>query len=281
MIRPARLSDQACLQRLWHTAFGDPPSATDCFFEAFYGPSAATVWEADDTVASAIYILDAGSTPLPDGTLLRTAYAYALATLPAYRNRGLGSLVTRFALADCFAAGFDCCLIRPATAELFPYYEKLGYTIALSITDETVQRTDSTQPFLHKKIMSTDVSTYSHIRQPYLPDGATAYPLAYLQYMAHTCKSSGGGLYRLEFEAQTACAAVSFYGDQLFVREFLPAHLAHSGTQALMAFFDKHSAQLRTTPATATPATRPFVLAATPQDRTLPHFNGYFPFVLD
>lgn len=281
MIRPSRLGDEPVLQHLWHIAFGDPPDATACFFAELYQPGTATVWEADGTVVSAIYCLDAGTTPMPDNASRRTAYAYALATLPAYRGQGIGAQVTKAAIQASFEAGFDCNLICPAEPGLFPYYNKLGYDTILSISEQKFFRNDVGNVSITKNVMSTDFATYSKLRRPHLPSGATVLPETYLRYVAHTCDSAPGGLYRLEIEGQAVCATVSLQSNQLFVREILPASLAQAGTQALMAHFGMDAALMRAPAAVNTTGTRPFALAAAPSHKPLPVFDGYFPFVLD
>jgi len=282
MIRPSRHGDEVALQHLWHVAFGDPPETTAYFFAELYKPGTATVWEADGTVVSAIYCLDAGMTSMPDSSLLRrTAYAYALATLPAYRGQGIGGQVTKAAIQASFEAGFDCNLICPAEAGLFSYYEKLGYCTILQIAEMEISPRGEVDIPIVKNIMSIDIAAYCKRRLPLLPTGATIMPDAYFRYVAHTCDSASGGLYHLELEGQAICAAVSLQDNQLFVREILPAPSARSGTQALMAHLGATSALLRTPAAADTPGARPFVLAAAPADNPLPKFDGYFPFVLD
>jgi len=283
MIRPSRLGDEAGLKSLWQAAFGDPLDVIEAFFAALYAPGMAIVWEKDGVIASAIYLLDAGLTPLPDGRMLRTSYAYALGTLPNYRGRGIGSAVTRAAIAQSVELGFDLNIICPAEESLFPYYTRLGYTHAFSIAEDEILRSVSDVCINTAKIMSTDFSVYSQLHREYAPSYGTQYPVNYLHYVEQVCKASGGGFYTLEIDGQVCLAAVSIVEERLFVREFLGGADVTLGVQVLLQHFNLQSATVRTMAENDTKALkrRPFVLLSYTDAQTLPLDAGYFPFVLD
>jgi len=283
LIRPSRAGDETGLKALWQAAFGDPQSAIDAFFSALYEPGMAIVWEEDGTIASAIYLLDAGLTPLPGGDTLRTSYSYALGTLPDYRGRGIGSGVTRAAIAHSGELGFDLNVICPAEESLFPYYTRLGYTHAFPIAEDEVLRSEDFSPVCTNKIMSTDFSMYSTLQRGFSPECGTMYLLGYLRYVEQVCKASGGGLYELEIDGQVCLAAVSILENRLFVREFLPSTYMERGVQALLNHFNLQSATVRTALENNADnlKQRPFVLASYANTQRLPAGAGYFPFVLD
>ena len=291
MIRLSRPGDEVALQDLFHVAFGDPPEATRSFFDALYRPGDAVLWAEGDTVASAMYLLDAGTIPQAGDTgdrgraPLRVSYAYALATLPDYRGRGLGGLVTKAIIARSAALGFDCNLICPAEAGLFGYYAPLGYSHTLAIATGEVTDATSADFSIINNVMSTDFFTYLQLRAQYLPASAVAYPAPFLRYVEATCRASGGGLYRLKTQGSTGCAAVERRGDQLLVREVLPTALAEPFARALIAHLDAQSASFRTVPVpdSRSPLARcqPFVLAAFAKAQPGATLDAYFPFVLD
>jgi len=283
MIRPSRIGDEAGLKSLWQAAFGDPRDVIDAFFSALYQPGMAIVWEEDGVIASAIYLLDAGLTPLPDGAMLHTSYAYALGTLPDYRGRGIGSAITRTVIARSAALGFDLNVICPAEESLFPYYTRLGYTHAFSIMEDNILRSEDVSLENMKKIMSIDFSIYSSLHRELLSGCGTMYPAEYLRYVEQVCKASGGGLYELEVDGQICLAAVSIAGNHLFVREFLGGADVTLGVQVLLEHFSLQSATVRTAigDETGSLKQRPFVLVSYASVQTLPSGAGYFPFVLD
>jgi len=289
MIRLSRPGDESALQHLWQVAFGDTPEAIATFHRELYRPGDALIWAEGDTIASAIYLLDAGIMPWSEsaGDLgrppLRASYSYALATLPAYRGQGLGTLLTKAAISRSVELGFDCNLICPAEETLFAYYIRLGYSGILPIAEGELSCSVMEDFSFRTNIMSTNIAAYPLLRTRHLPALAVTYPESFFQYLAQGLASSGGGLYRLELENQTGCAAVERRGDSLFVREILPAALAERGTQALMAHLGAKSAIFRTVPDDTLPLLRcrPFVLVAPADELSSTKIDGYFPFVLD
>ncbi|MCL2567837.1 MAG: GNAT family N-acetyltransferase [Oscillospiraceae bacterium] len=285
MIRLSLPGDEAALQLLWQVAFGDPPAVTDAFFSELYRPGDAVVWVEGAHIASAIYLLDAGTLPHGAGNRkrspFRVSYSYALATLPDHRGRGLGALVTQAAIARSAELGFDCNLICPAEVGLFSYYTRLGYRAAFSIVEGEVFRPERDYCADIFNIMLTNVSDYIRLRKSLLPDSATVYSELFMQYVAQNCVASGGGLYRLELEGQVGCAAVMQRENQLFIAELLPAALAEAFAPPLLSRLDAETAIFRTTPSdrplSPSLRCRPFVLAA----GSLLAQEGYFPFVLD
>ena len=274
MIRRSRPGDEDALQALWQLVFGDPPAVTKTFFQTLYRPGDAIIWDADGTVASAMYLLDAGISTGADGQRLTTSYAYALATLPSFRGRGLGSQVAAACLARSRELGFDCNVVCPAETSLFPFYERLGYGQVLSIAEGEIVRDFSSVENFTFSVMSTAFSTYCQHRHALLPDSATMYTPDFFDYTQQSFEASGGGLFRLELSDRVACAAVERRGAQLIVREILPAACATDGAQALLAHFGAESAVFRTVSDHSTVSQRPFALVAG-------DFAGYFPFVLD
>jgi len=287
MIRHSRPGDEPGLQALWQIAFGDSSEAIEAFFSALYRPGQALLWTEGDQIVSAIYLLDAGSLPLPGGANeqrqapLRVSYSYALATLPNFRGRGIGTQVVQSAIVRSFETGFDCNVICPAEEALFPYYARLGYDAVLPIAQGEILRSMVDNSVSIINIMSINPAVYFLIRSALLPSQSVTYPADYLQFVTRSCLTSGGGLYRLKVDGQIGCAAVERRGTELFISEILPASLAEQGARRLLEHFGAESVRFRTVPGLDVPPQRPFVLVAQPPDRPLPILDGYFPFVLD
>ena len=100
--------DEPGLKALWEAVFGDDPAYIDPFFREIYVPGMAALAEEDGGIVSAAYAVPFGN----------YRYIYAVATLPAYRGRGLGRAVTLLA-ADGKPA-FLC----PAEPSLFHWYQR-------------------------------------------------------------------------------------------------------------------------------------------------------------
>jgi len=277
MLRLSRPGDEPALLALWQDAFGDPPEVVEAFWKVLYQPGDAMVWAEGDTIASAIYLLDAGTLTLKTGETVKVAYSYALATLSAHRGRGLGSAVARAAIGRSFDLGFSYNLIRPAEVALFPFYVQLGFTHTFPVAGGVLDCYRN----ITNDIMSTDFSTYLQLRRQLPPDTAVEYSPAFLRYVARCALDSGGGLYRLVLQGQTLCAIVERRDDTLLIREILPAPLAESGAKALLAHFEAKSAVFQTVPDPLGPAVSPFLLGAAAEGAPPPPGALYAPFVLD
>ena len=114
--------DRPQLKALWQIAFGDSEEYIDRFFDGFLRTDSCVVAEADGIVVSAMYIVpDVQLFPFRKN-ILTAGYTYALATLPAYRGRGIGSAVYRAACGKALETADAACVL-PAEESLYPFYE--------------------------------------------------------------------------------------------------------------------------------------------------------------
>ena len=125
VLRPSRTADRAELAALWRTAFGDPDDYIDSALDNLWVPENAVVAEADGKVVSAMYVLGGIELFPYRRRQLSAGYTYALATLPEYRGRGIGSAVYK-AANDRALALFDAACVLPAEPGLYPFYENAG-----------------------------------------------------------------------------------------------------------------------------------------------------------
>lgn len=277
MIRQAQAQDHPALKALWHTAFGDSYEVIDVFFTSPLFVSSITpfVYELDNIVVSALYLLDAGKSRVADGKMLSTAYFYALATHPEYRGRGFAAHLTKEVLTWSYQAGFALNVISPAEPSLFPYYQGLGFDHTLLIG----QGGNAPVTYPTQNIMSTDLVTYSQLRPALLPPSACLYSLDFLQAMAQSATGSGGGLYHLEWPGETAIAIAEIRGGNLYLQEVLPTKLAPAAQAVLAEQFGLPLKEVRC------PAggenDRPIALYALAPGVSLPNADIYFPFILD
>lgn len=127
MARKATLSDLPAYQALWEQAFGDKAEFSKMVFEKFAGPDNVYVEEADGKVVA---ILSAVPCTLKEQ---KGAYFYGLATDAAYRNQGHMRSLMAFAEDALRMKGCAFVTLIPANAELFAFYEKLGWQKAFGM----------------------------------------------------------------------------------------------------------------------------------------------------
>ncbi len=130
-------------RQLWERSFADPRTFIDLYFREKYRKERNEVIVRDGRVVSALQKL-----PYPmtyAGTMLPAAYISGACTDELYRCRGLmGELLEqthRHMLAENTAFSF----LIPATAELFAYYAKYGYTPCFRFGWRTVEATSLTR----------------------------------------------------------------------------------------------------------------------------------------
>ena len=125
ILRPWKPEDRPQLKELWKAAFGDSDEYIESFFACFLRGDTCVVAEADGVVVSAMYIVPCIRLFPYRKNILTAGYTYALATLPAYRGRGIGSAVYRAACETAMKTA-DAAFVLPAEASLYPFYEKDG-----------------------------------------------------------------------------------------------------------------------------------------------------------
>ena len=140
-IRSWRPEDRPQLKALWQTAFGDSDEYIDGFFGAFLRDDACVVAEADGAVVSAMYVIP-GIRLFPyRKNVLTAGYTYALATLPAYRGRGIGRAVYR-AACETAQKTADAACVLPAEPSLYPFYEAGGAAPFSAVREARITRAE-------------------------------------------------------------------------------------------------------------------------------------------
>ncbi len=167
ILRPASDADRPALRALWQRVFGDDDAYIDSFFEHMMPGGGCVVAEADGKPVSAMYVLR-GLLLLPyRKKRLTAAYTYALATLPEYRGRGIGTAVYK-AANDEALSGADAACVLPAEAGLYPFYENASGARPLAFVREA--RLSRAEIDATNRVMSMRLPgwQYGGIREQYL-----------------------------------------------------------------------------------------------------------------
>lgn len=146
------------LRRLWKIAFGDTEEFLDSFFARAYSPRRCRCVMDGGTVAAALYWFDAAC-----GSR-KFAYLYAVATDPAYRNRGL----CRALLADTGSLlreqGVQGLLLVPENGDLARMYEKMGFLPCTAVSEFTCTAGDTPA-----ELRQIGAGEYARLRRQFLP----------------------------------------------------------------------------------------------------------------
>ena len=115
MYRLAEKQDLPGIRALWLEAFGEEPTLPDgqCF-----------VAEEDGKIVGMLHAI---GQKLKIGSIHPASYFYAIATLQSHRGQGICRSLMEYAENHVDA---DCCMLVPASEDLFGFYGKLGYKTA-------------------------------------------------------------------------------------------------------------------------------------------------------
>lgn len=235
-LRRFQPGDEPALCEIWKAGFSDPDDYIHAFFARFLKPDSCIVAEADGRAVSAMYLLD-GPTLWPyRKNHLSSAYAYALATLPAYRGRGIGQAVYQAVCALGLERGFDAVCVLPAEEGLYPFYEAGGSARVISAVREVEYTADELRGAPRSMCARTTVEEYSNIREMLLsPEAHGAMPEDFYRWQEEQFDRFGGGFFVLG----GGCAAVEMDGGVCRVRELLLPEGDEKAAAAGLAAFNR------------------------------------------
>lgn len=206
------------LKALWKTAFGDVDQFLDPFFEIAYAPNRCRCVMEDGKLAAMLYWFET----LCDGQ--RFAYVYAVATDPAFRNRGLCRVLMEDTAAILKEQGYDGILLYPASQGLVQMYAKMGFSHCTTVKEFQCEAGDT--PVALRKI---GVNEYARLRQQLLPPGGAVQEGELLEFLATQAEFCAGCGW---------VAALSTYDGQIHCQELLGDISAAPGI--LKALGEKH-----------------------------------------
>ena len=151
--------DIPALRRLWHQAFGDTDAFLDDFFSLAFSPDRCRCVMEDGMLTAMLYWFDC------ECGGQKIAYLYAVATDEAYQNRGFCRALMEHTHAHLSQSGYHSAMLVPGSAQLFRFYEKLGYQTATHIREFTCCA--SAPPISLRKISTEE---YAALRRQMLPE---------------------------------------------------------------------------------------------------------------
>lgn len=160
------------LKSLWKTAFGDSDEFLSPFFEIAYSPDRCRCITLEGALAAALYWFETSC----GGQ--RFAYVYAVATDPAFRNRGLCARLMEDTAELLKEQGFDGILLYPASEGLSRMYGKMGYVRCTTVR-EFLCNTPA-EPVPMRKIGKAE---YAELRRKMLPPGGAVQEGALLDFL--------------------------------------------------------------------------------------------------
>lgn len=189
------------LKALWKRGFGDPDEFIDPFFEIAYSEERCRCVALEGKTAAMLYWFDT----FCGGQ--RFAYVYAVATDPAFRNRGLCRILMEDTAAVLTEQGYDGILLYPASASLVRMYAKMGFAHCTTVREFECEAAEV--PVSLRKIGKDE---YARLRRQLLPEGGAVQEGAMLDFLASQTEFCAG---------EGWVAALSVYDGKLHCQELL------------------------------------------------------------
>lgn len=196
--RPDQLGQ---LRALWKAAFGDGDDFLDMFYARAYAPHRCRCVLDGETVAAVLYWFDCTLEGQP------LAYIYAVATDPAYRNRGLCRMLMADTAAHLKTSGYAGALLLPQDPGLRKMYAAMGYVPATCVREFTCEAAGA--PVALTELASEE---YARLRQAMLPPGSVLQEGENLSYLSGYAKF---------YRGPEVLAALFLDGEQLICCELL------------------------------------------------------------
>lgn len=239
-IREYTQNDIPALKSLWCVTFGDSPELVDSFFELLPSMGTGFAAELDGEIFGAAYVLDA-FLHLPDNSVKKLAYIYAVAVDDSVRGRGIGAELTRACIRNAWEYSADICCTLPAEDSLYDWYEsRCGLAAASRCRYDKVSASAKLDG-----IRKLNADEYGFLREDLLRGRAhVGFYYGYLRFQDEIFDSSLGGFF--EYDGGIACGYVE--NGTLYVKEalgdkpeFIPALCALLGaSDAVIRRADTH-----------------------------------------
>lgn len=195
------------LRNLWQEAFDDTEDFMEDFGRTAFHIDRCRCAVVDGNVVAALYWFDC----LHMGR--RIAYVYAVATVQAYRGRGISHELMENTHRHLARLGYEGVILVPGSKELFRFYEGMGYRTCSTIREFSC--TAAVKGEEEVLLRSIDRTEFTQLRRQLLPEGGVVQEnenLDFLQTQAQFYEGPGFLLTAYK-EADRLCG-VELLGDE-------------------------------------------------------------------
>ena len=217
--RQPRRDESETLRHIWAKVFGDGDESS--FFDYYFDPELCIVGTHSGIPVSAGYLVPAGNLVFGKASV-PCAMIYAVATLPEYRNLGLGAAVVDKLVLTGQSAGFTAVVLCPSSDGLFEFYSTHSVfrdwffirelLFCGSLPKCPAVTIDEVLPREYYRIREDYLSGVAHIE----------YDERALSYQSTLSKEFGGGLFRVITSRGVFCAVVERQRDNsIWIKELL------------------------------------------------------------
>lgn len=196
-----RAGDIPGLRQLWKQAFGDTDGFLDGFFATGFSRWRCRCLHTDGQLAAALYWFDC---TWQNKTI---AYVYAVATVEAFRGKGLCRALMEDTHKHLQRLGYAGAVLVPGNKGLFSLYEKMGYRAFCPMETVTAEPGNTPAP-----IQPITPAGYAAARPAFLPAESVLHGGAALDFYA---------TYGQFYQTQGAVFCAAREANTLYFQEYL------------------------------------------------------------
>lgn len=239
-MRLAIVEDVPRLKEIWKLCFGDSDSFINFYFTLRFKPDQTTVYEKNGEIVAMLTMIPVQW--FVGDKELKGAMLYAIATHPNHQHQGIARSLMNWATDYLRNHQKEFCVLVPAEAHLFSFYEKQDYKVGFNIR-EVVLSLEDIRALIERSGQDLPVEVrpitpqgYNKIRNRLIHGTAyIAYADEEIAYQQQVSQLSRADIYQLNINGEEGCAAVErLTQDKVLVKELLlPENLIVQGLQTL------------------------------------------------
>lgn len=223
------------LKTIWLESFDDGGAYVDFLFSHLLKPENILVYFDEQNLPAAMLCIEPITVAVQHASL-PAAYIYGVATLPAYRGRGLSTTLMEELHDILCKKGIVLSALVPAGNKLFDFYSRRGYETAFYIKNTQLVPAD----WLPEKQMRISVlppQDFAAIRDRYFDKDSRFYVKwnrDYLEYIAAECSVLSGEILSLSSEGYSGFALCYHVKGNILIKEIaVPEELFDSAVYAI------------------------------------------------
>jgi len=246
LIRLSKSEDLPSLHKVWEDVFASPDK--DLFFDYFYKPERCVVAQVENKVCAMGFILPVGDF-VCNGSSYPCAMIYALATLPQYRNYGIGSALVSKLVLQGQKSGYPVTILCPSSDDVFNYYSSKTEFKDRFYIDEKIYSNLPATSSSNTHLSDLSAKEYLNLRNYKLAKRThIEFELSVIEYQKKLCRLTGGDLYKIDGNGWIGVLAVEKLSDEnIIVNELLcPQECENEVISAISAIFPGCEITVRT-----------------------------------
>jgi len=210
------------LKQLWRECFGADDKYLNMYFGTRYRHENTLVYLVNQKAVAMLTMLPIQL--VVNNIAYSAKYIFAVATLNEYRGKGLSTQLLQYADNYMSTNNITAAVLAPATASLFGFYQKQGYSTLFNIKQAEVNCSDL-KFAVCDNILAENISAqqYAQMRDNHFAHNSiyAKWGVEQLDYIKTELELFGGGFFSFIKGADIACAALENSGGTVKIKEII------------------------------------------------------------